>query len=136
MRELMQRPEGRCTQTIKSDASAAPNQDTPPQEPAFSRPRYYCQEQAETLKLIVHVPGVDPDGIDLEVNAPDFTITASRNRSAHLDAQTSPLEKTANTYQLRLRLGFSLAYEAIQAELRGSTLTVTIPKKAAMGAFA
>jgi hypothetical protein len=37
---------------------------------------------------------------------------------------------------LRLRLGFNLAYQALQAELHGSTLTVTIPKAATPVALA
>ena len=62
----------------KSDASRASHHDAETERTAFIRPRYHCQEQSDTLRLVVHVPGVDPTGIDLEVNVPDLTITAAR----------------------------------------------------------
>jgi HSP20 family molecular chaperone IbpA len=37
-------------------------------------------------------------------------------------------------FQLCLRLGFSLVYEELQAELPAGVLTVTIPKKTAVKA--
>ena len=92
----------------------------------FSRPRYHCLEQADALRLTIHVPGTDPAGVDLEVNAPDLTITATHAHSK----RSRRLAAVVRDYQLRLRLGFRLAYDAIHAELHGGTLTVMIPKKA------
>ena len=77
--------------------------------------------------MVVHFPDADPVGVDLEVDAPDLTITATRGRPK----QPARLVEVVHDYQLRLRLGFSLAYDALKADLRGGTLTVTIPKKGA-----
>jgi HSP20 family molecular chaperone IbpA len=124
----------RCMPAVKK--SAATPRDAQARETAFSRPRYQCLEKTNALRLVVHVPGADPAGIDVEVNAPDLTITATRDRSTRLACRTSSLTAAVHDYQLRLRLGFSLTYDALQAELHGSTLTVTIPKKSAAGAIA
>jgi HSP20 family molecular chaperone IbpA len=124
----------RCMPAVKK--SAASPHYAQAGETAFSRPRYQCQDRTNTLKLVVHVPGVDPAGIDVEVDAPDLTITAARDRSTRLACQSSSLTTAVHDYQLRLRLGFSLTYDALRAELRGSTLTVTIPKKTAAEALA
>lgn len=114
--------------TLGARKSAAPfSSDADPESrhPNFSRPRYHCKEQEDTLTLVIHVPDADPAGVDLEVDAPDLTITATRGRPK----RPARLVEVVRDYQLRLRLGFSLAYDALKADLRGGTLTVTIPKK-------
>ena len=45
------------------------------------------------------------------------------------------LEPVQRDYRLRLRLGFSLDYDALHAELQDSVLTITIPKKSAVSAI-
>lgn|SRR5208283_429616 len=119
-------------------ASAAPRRDAEEEQPIFCRPRYHFHEQPDALKLVVHIPGADPTGIDLEVDAPDLTITAARHQSTRLPQESSPLAEAGqeHDYQLRLRLGLHLAYQSLQAELHGSTLTVTIPKTATTVALA
>jgi HSP20 family protein len=109
-----------------SPASASPA--------AFRRPHYDCQEQMDALKLIVYVPGVDPAGIDLDVRGPDLIVTAPKGHVVRANWRALHLESAQRDYQLRLRLGFSLAYEALHAELRGGVLTITIPKKTAVAA--
>ncbi len=94
----------------------------------FEQPRYHCQEEADVLRLVVRVPGADPAGIDLEVTAPDLTVTAARNRPMPQGGRSSPVQAEIRDYQLRLRLGFGLAYDALHAELHGGELIVTIPK--------
>ena len=123
----------RAPDARKRPVQAITAHDSQP-EAAFSRPRYHCQEQADALRLVVHVPGADPSGIDLEVNAPDLIVTAARDESASAEWNATHPRLPSHDYQLCLRLGFSLAYEAIQAELHAGVLTVTIPKKAAVAA--
>jgi HSP20 family molecular chaperone IbpA len=112
------------------DVTAASHRDVGTERPVYNRPRYHIHEQLDALQLVVHVPGADPTGIDLEVDAPDLTITAAHHRSMRPPPGSSPLAEGVHDYQLRLRLGFKLAYQKLQAELRGGTLTVTIPKAA------
>jgi HSP20 family molecular chaperone IbpA len=117
----------------KSAASRVADPDASSGQGSFRRPRYRCHEHAGALRLVVRVPGADPAGINLEVNAPDLTITAARDRSMRPAGRSSPLAEAIHHYQLRLRLGFSLAYDALRAELHGSTLIVTIPKRRRRG---
>ena len=101
---------------------------------AFRRPHYDCQEQMDALKLVVYVPGVDPAGIDLEVRGPDLIITAPKSHVVRANWRALHLETVQRDYQLRLRLGFSLNYDAMQAALHNGVLTITIPKKPVVAA--
>jgi HSP20 family molecular chaperone IbpA len=101
---------------------------------AFRRPHYDCQEQMAALKLAVYVPGVDPAGIDIEVRGPDLIVTAAKSHLVRANWRAAHLESAQRDYQLRLRLGFSLAYDALQAALHDGVLTITIPKKTAVAA--
>lgn len=101
---------------------------------AFRRPHYDCQEQTGMLKLVVYVPGVDPAGIDIEVRGPDLIVTAAKSHLVRANWRAAHLESAQRDYQLRLRLGFSLAYDALQAALHEGVLTITIPEKTAVAA--
>jgi HSP20 family molecular chaperone IbpA len=101
---------------------------------AFRRPHYDCQEQMDALKLAVYVPGVDPAGIDIEVRGPDLIVTAPKGHLVRANWRAAHLESAQRDYQLRLRLGFSLDYDALQAALHDGVLTITIPKKTAVAA--
>jgi HSP20 family molecular chaperone IbpA len=101
---------------------------------AFRRPHYDCQEQTGMLKLVVYVPGVDSAGIDIEVRGPDLIVTAPKSHLVRANWRAAHLESAQRDYQLRLRLGFSLAYDALQAALHEGVLTITIPKKTAVAA--
>jgi HSP20 family molecular chaperone IbpA len=101
---------------------------------AFRRPHYDCQEQMDALKLAVYVPGVDPAGIDIEVRGPDLIVTAPKSHLVRANWRAAHLESAQRDYQLRLRLGFSLAYDALQAALHDGVLIITIPKKTAVAA--
>jgi HSP20 family molecular chaperone IbpA len=98
---------------------------------AFRRPHYDCLEQMDALKLIVYIPGVDPAGVDLEVRGPDLIVTATKSHLLRANWRALHLEQAQRDYRLRLRLGFSLDYDALEAELREGVLTITVPKKRA-----
>ena len=98
---------------------------------AFRRPHYDCLEQMDALKLIVYIPGVDPAGVDLEVRGPDLIVTATKSHMLRANWRALHLEPAQRDYRLRLRLGFSLDYDALEAELREGVLTITVPKKRA-----
>ena len=99
---------------------------------AFRRPHYDCLEQMDALKLIVYIPGVDPAGVDLEVRGPDLIVTATKSHLLRANWRALHLEQAQRDYRLRLRLGFSLDYDALEAELREGVLTITVPKKRAV----
>ena len=101
---------------------------------AHRRPHYDCQEQTDALKLDIYVPGVDPAGVDIEVRGPDLVVTAPKSHRVRAHWRAAHLENVQRDYQLRLRLGFSLAYDAMQAALNDGVLTITIPKKPVLAA--
>jgi HSP20 family protein len=96
---------------------------------AFRQPHYDCWEQMDALKLVLYVPGVNAAGVDLEVCGPDLCITAPRSHVVRAHWRALHLEPVQRDYQLRLRLGFSLDYKALHAELHDGVLTIIIPKK-------
>jgi HSP20 family molecular chaperone IbpA len=88
----------------------------------------------DALKLIVYIPGVDPAGVDLEIRGPDLIVTATKSHLLRANWRALHLEQAQRDYRLRLRLGFSLDYDALEAELREGILTITVPKKRAVEA--
>lgn len=99
---------------------------------AFRRPHYDCQEQIDVLKLVIYIPGVDPAGVDLEVDGPDLIVTATKSHVIRTNWRALHLEPAQRNYRLRLRLGFRLAYDALEAVLQDGVLTIAVPKKTAV----
>ena len=96
---------------------------------AARRPHYDCREQAGIVKFVVYVPGVDSHGVEITTRGPDLTVTARKTHFIRVNWQSLHLEGAQRDYQLHLRLGNSLDYAALQAEIRDGVLTLTIPKK-------
>ncbi len=101
---------------------------------AHRRPHYDCQVEADSLKISVFIPGVDPSGVDIEASGPDLVVRAEKTHLVRAHWRSAHLESVQRDYLLRLRLGFSLDYDAMQAALNDGVLTITIPKKAAVPA--
>ena len=113
--------------------SLIPMNRTPGTEPAsadaFRQPNYDCKEQRDAMKLTVYVPGVEATGVDIEARGADLTITARKAHFVRVNWQALHLETAQRDYQLRLRLGHSFDYAAMQSEMRHGMLTVTLPKR-------
>src|SRR5882672_6843189 len=102
----------------------------------FRRPNYDCQEQPDALKLVVYVPGVEANGVDIEARSPDLIITARKSHFVRVNWQALHLETVQRDYLLRLRLGTGFDYTGVQAEIHEGVLTVTLPKRLAREAGA
>ena len=98
---------------------------------AFRQPNYDCREQRDTMKLVVYVPGVDANGVEIEARGSDLTVTARKSHLVRVNWQALHLESAQRDYQLRLRLGSDFDYASMAAEIRHGVLTVTLPKRAA-----
>ena len=96
---------------------------------AFRQPAYDCQEQHDTMKLVVYVPGVDASGVEIEGRGSDLTVTARKRHYVRVNWQALHLEPAQQDYRLRLRLGAGFDYSAMQAEISHGVLTVTLPKR-------
>lgn len=99
---------------------------------SFRQPNYDCRDHLDAVKLAVYVPGVDAAGVDIEARGPDLMITARKARFVRVNWQSLHLEGAQRDYQLRLRLGESFDYPAMQAEIHEGVLTITLPKRAAL----
>jgi HSP20 family molecular chaperone IbpA len=96
---------------------------------AYCRPRYYCTDARNTIRLVIHLADADPSAIALELAGPDLMVTAPRIRHTSSKSPLSDPLGDGCDYQLRLRLGYHLDYEAVLTHIRNGILTVTIPKK-------
>lgn len=99
-------------------------------DPKFVRsPHYECVERDHAVEITAFVPGVDATGIEVVACGPDLTITARKARFVRVNFQSLHLESAQRDYRLVLRLGNSLDFDNIAAEIREGVLTLRIPKK-------
>ena len=96
---------------------------------AFRSPLYDCMDLSTALKLVIYVPGVDASGVDITTQGPDLFVTARKTHHVRANWQALHLESAQRDYQLKLRLGVSFNYEALQASVARGVLTIVLPKK-------
>jgi HSP20 family protein len=112
--------------TLKSNA----RRTTPaPASLPVRTPHYDCVQGTDVLKVTIFVPGVEAAGVEITRRGPDLTITARKSHYVRTNWQALHLEGVQRDYQLRLRLGNGLNYDALNAELVDGRLTLTLPKK-------
>ena len=92
-------------------------------------PHYDCVQESDALKVIIFVPGVEASGVEISRRGPDLTVTARKSHYIRTNWKALHLEGVQRDYQLRLRLGNGLDYDALNAELVDGRLTLTLPKK-------
>lgn len=95
----------------------------------FRSPLYDCIDMAQSLKLVVYVPGVDARGIEISTQGPDVFVTARKTHHIRSNWRALHLEGVQRDYQLKLRLGVGFDYEALQASVARGVLTIALPKK-------
>ena len=111
----------------RKDHHRFPNTESTAQE--LRSPHYDCIDQAQALKLVVYVPGVDASGVEITTQGPDVFVTARKTHHLRTNWQALHLEKVQRDYQLKLRLGVGFDYEALQASVARGVLTIALPKK-------
>lgn len=79
-------------------------------------------------ELVVHfdLPGVDPSGIELNVDRDTLTVQAER-RPVNPDGQAVIVERPYGVFRRQLFLGDSLDTDKVQASYDAGVLTVRIP---------
>jgi HSP20 family molecular chaperone IbpA len=101
----------------------------PENRPAYLQPHFECSDLPSALKLVVLVPGVEPKGMEITTCGPDLVVTASKAHIVRVNWQALHLEGVQHDYQLRLRLGYDINFDALQADLREGVLTIVAPKR-------
>lgn len=96
---------------------------------SFRDPHYDCVQQADSMKLVVYVPGVEAAGVEITLRGPDLTVTARKTHFVRVNWQALHLEGAQKDYQLRLRVGHGFDPENLHAEIADGILTVVLPKR-------
>ena len=102
---------------------------SPESKQDFRSPHYDCLDLAAALKLVIYVPGVDAGGVEITTRGPDLFVTARKTHHVRANWQALHLESVQRDYQLKLRLGVSFDFEALQASVARGVLTIVVPKK-------
>jgi HSP20 family protein len=95
----------------------------------FRAPHYDCVQMGDTLKVIAYVAGVDASGVEIAQRGPDLIVTARKAHVVRVNWRALHLETAQRDYQLRLRLGHHLDYDAISGEIVDGVLTISIPMR-------
>ncbi|WP_374971501.1 Hsp20/alpha crystallin family protein [Terrabacter sp. BE26] len=82
--------------------------------------------EGDTFHVELDLPGVAPDGIELDVERNVVTVKAER-RSSYDEKQLIAAERPFGVFSRQLVLGDNLDTDHIQASYDGGVLTLTIP---------
>jgi HSP20 family molecular chaperone IbpA len=93
-------------------------------------PHYDCTQQADAMKIVVYVPGVEASGVEVTLRGPDLLVTARKAHFVRVNWSALHLESAQRDYQLALRVGNGFDHERLAAEIADGVLTITLPHKA------
>lgn len=96
------------------------------------KPAYTVQETAEGYRLVVQLPGVAKDGLELTAENNEIRITGRRSWTQPQGWTSLHRETAGNGYELVLTHENAVDAEKIVAELRDGVLNVTLPKPEAL----
>jgi HSP20 family protein len=96
----------------------------------FRNPHYDCTQQADAMKVVVYVPGVEASGVEITLRGPDLIVTARKSHFVRVNWSALHLESAQRDYQLSLRVGNGFDHDAMTAEIADGVLTITLPHKA------
>lgn len=102
-------------------------------EPEFTvKPAYEVKETAEAWGLVVHLPGVAKDGLELTAEDGLVTIRGRRQWQAPEGWTAVYRESVDAPYELALEHDNAVDVEKIHAELKDGVLRVSLPKAEAV----
>lgn len=96
------------------------------------KPTYQVQETPEAYRLVVNLPGVAKDGLELTAENDEIRITGRRGWSQPTGWNALHRETTDVAYELVLTHANAIDADKIAAELRDGVLNVTLPKHEAL----
>ncbi len=98
-------------------------------DPDLRQPQFEITDGAQRLTLDVFVPGVEPSGVEITARGPALPSLARKARPVRVNWHALQLEPAQRDYELRLRLGLGLDFDALHAEMRAGILHITVPKR-------
>lgn len=105
-------------------AAAAPAE----REKLYLSPPVDVREDREGLTLLADLPGVDRDGLSIEVEGDTLLIEAASRLELPKGAKPTYAEQRALAFRRRFTLSGDLDTERIDATIADGVLTVRIPK--------
>jgi len=96
----------------------------------FRNPHFDCTQQADAMRVVVYVPGVEASGVEITLRGPDLVVTARKSHFVRVNWSALHLEGAQRDYQLSLRVGNGFDPDAMTAEIADGVLTITLPHKA------
>lgn len=80
-------------------------------------------ENADGFLIVADLPGVEPDGLQVEYNPPELWVRGQRTESAAAETLA---------YERRFELGSGIDPSSISAELKNGVLRIELKKSAAL----
>jgi HSP20 family protein len=94
------------------------------------RPAVDVRENSEGYSIVLDVPGVKPEDIEITVDDGELVIQGSREATEKAESETfCKVERISGTFYRRFRLPDTANAEAIAASSEYGVLTVHIPKQ-------
>jgi HSP20 family protein len=119
---------------IASPAAADLSRQSVRPTSTFTTPHFDTVALPNAMRIVVWVPGVDPNTIEITTRETDITVTARKAHLLRANWQSLHLESAQRDYQLSLRLGRNLDYNGLHAQLAEGVLTIDVPVLARGGA--
>lgn len=94
----------------------------------FIRPRTSIHEYDDSVKIVMDVPGVNKDNLDVQYNRGELTITGRKEAWDTEKMKPYYVERFEGNYRRVFTLDDSLDPEHISAKLTQGVLELTIPK--------
>ena|SRR6185312_16904984 len=96
------------------------------------KPSYNVQETTEAYRLVVNLPGVAKDGLEVTAENDEIRITGRRGWTQPTGWTALHRETADFSYELVLTHDNAIDADKIVAELRDGVLNVTLPKHEAL----
>ena len=101
-------------------------------EPATAwTPALDVYETPEEIGILVDLPGIDPETVELSVTGRTLTLRGAKPRDAAPDHQGRTLERPHGPFVREVDLPGDVDVDAVQAEARHGVISIRLPKVAA-----
>lgn len=102
--------------------------------PGTRSPRYDMVRTEDEYTILVDVPGVPRESLDVNAVGDELTISGERTRPDFPeDTEMLRSERGFGRFSRTVRLPSEVDFEAVSAKLDGGVLRVTLPRKGAAG---
>ena len=92
------------------------------------RPPVDIFEDAHGIMVVAEMPGVGPDGVEIEVEKNQLTLEGHIRPKDYEGVKPLHVEYAIGDYYRRFTLGDAIDRDAIKAEMRDGVLTLHLPK--------